>query len=247
MIKKIASILVLTTLLTAAFGQEATTTKKRVGQPDIPGNFMVEFGFNRAPGSPSNFDLGFIGSRTFNVYYQYDIRIAKSKFSVVPGIGLSLERFKFNNNNIVGLKSGGNNADTLTMLPPSLSGIPGIRKSHLVTNYLEVPLEIRFSTKPDDPARSIKISVGARAGILYDSFNKVKYKEGGETKKFKDKQGFSLNDFRYGLTGRLGIGGFSLFGYYNLSTLFKEGEGLVENRQPVDFNTFTVGISLSSF
>ena len=75
----------------------------------------------------------------------------------------------------------------------------------------------------------------------------MKYKESGETKQLKNKQNFNLTRFRYGVYGKLGIGNFSLFGYYNLTPLFKEGEGLWEAGSVNDFQTMTVGISLSAF
>ena len=55
----------------------------------------------------------FWGSRTANIYYQYDFRILKSSFSFVPGIGFSLERYKFKDNYMVGYDAN----DELIMIP----------------------------------------------------------------------------------------------------------------------------------
>lgn len=82
---------------------------------------------------------------------------------------------------------------------------------------------------------------------MFDSFTKIKYKENGEVKKLKDKQDYNLNKIRYGVSAKIGVGNFSLFGYYNLSDLFKKDKGILEDSQLKNFNTFTVGISLSSF
>jgi hypothetical protein len=212
-------------------------------RPDIPGTFVVELGLNRALDGPQLFSLGLWGSRTVNVLYQYDIRILKSRFSFVPGIGLGLERFKFKNGGILGYDED----DSLKILGPATAGFPGLKKSQLITNFVDVPLELRYSSKPEDPARSFKASVGARVGYMYDSFVKLKYKEDGQIRKLKDKRDFDFNRVRYGVFGKIGLGNFSLVGYYNLNTLFKEGEGLVEDDFVNDFQTFTVGISLSSF
>jgi len=206
--------------------------------PNIPGSFMLEFGFNQPFNKPDSFDVNFWGSRTFNVYYQYDLRIGKSKFSVHPGIGVSLERYKLGNDYTLTLNSEGT-----TTLTPGSDSYPGVDKSMIVTNYIDVPLEIRFSTNPNDPGRSFRASIGGRAGYLYDSFTKVKYRQDGETKKIKDKQNFNLNDFRYGAFVKIGAGNLSLFGYYNFSPLFKDDRG----PEQTDMNNFTVGISLSSF
>lgn len=229
------------------FAQDQATPRVS-RRPDIPGNFVLEFGLNRGLSAPDTLSLGLFGSRTVNVYYQYSFRILKSNFSFVPGIGLSLERFKFKDNLLVGYAR---NDQSSILLNSPADTIPGIKKSMLITNYIDVPLEIQYSTNPDDPARSFKISVGGRIGFMFDSFNKVKYKENGELKKIKNKQDFNLNKLRYGLTARIGVGNFSLFGYYNLSPLFEKGKGLSDGAGSTsvknDFSTLTIGISLASF
>lgn len=212
-------------------------------QPNIPGTIVLELGLNSALDAPGRFDHALWGSRTINVYYQHEIQIMDSKFSVLPGIGLSLERFKFKN----GATLGYNADDSLKLLLPSETGITGLRKSQLITNYVDVPLELRFTSNPSDPGRAFKFSVGGRIGYMYDAFTKQKYSEDGETKQLKDKQNFNLNRFRYGVSARLGIGNFSFFGYYNLTPLFQEGEGPYENNVATDFQTVTMGISLSAF
>ena len=243
MIRKISLLIVFIGLLSPAFSQEKTT-KKTSARPDIPGVFNIEYGFNFAPTAPKDFDANFFGSTTFNLYYQYEFRILKSNFSFVPGIGFSFERYKFKNGYVL------NNypaTDSVKMIPRATAGYPNLKKSKLITNYIEVPLELRYNFNPEDPARSFKISFGGRVGYLFDSFTKVKYREDGQTKKMKDKQNFNLSQFRYGLTSRIGFGSFSLFGYYNLNPLFEKNKGLRENGERTEFSTFTVGLSLASF
>jgi len=250
MIKRLAGILLLSGISVVGLSQEATPTKsapakKRSVRPDIPGVFTLDFGFNRALSAPVDFDLYFWGSRTVNIYYQYDLRLFNSPISIVPGIGLSLERYRFKDSYAVGYTNATH--EQVTMLPPGDLPTPNIKKSMLVTNYIDVPLELRYTMNPEDPSRSFKLSVGGRIGWLYDSFNKIKYSEDGETKKLKDKQSYHLNELRYGLLGRLGFGGFSLFCNYNLSPLFKKGEGIQTDNVSNDFNTLTFGISVSNF
>lgn len=213
-------------------------------RPDIPGTFSLELGINSPLDAPQRFDAALWGSRTINVYYMYEFRLMDSKFSLVPGIGLGLERFKFKN----GATLGYNANDSLKLfLPSETPEIAGERKSQLVTNYLDIPLELRFTSNPSDPNRAFKIAFGGRVGYLYDSFTKTKYKEDGETKQYKDKQNFNLTRFRYGVYTKFGIGNFALFGYYNLTPLFQEGKGPYQNNIRTDFQTVTVGISLSAF
>jgi hypothetical protein len=235
-------MLVLT--LAACAQESAPMPQRKYARPDIPGTFLVELGLNLPFDRPNQFKLGVLGSRTANVYYQYDMRILKSKISFHPGIGVSLERYRFKNNYVLDY----DNNNALSMITPKDYG-HSVRKSQLITNYLEIPVELRYSTNPEDPTRSFKISVGARGGILFNSFTKVKYTEDGDKVKIKNKQPYQLNQFRYGVYAKIGAGNFSLFGYYNLTPVFKTGRGPVLNSTdtPTEMQNFTIGISLSSF
>lgn len=223
-------------------GAESAYAPREGGQPNIPGTFVLELGLNSALDAPDRFDAALWGSRTLNVYYTYELQLFKSKISLVPGIGFSLERFKFKNGATLGYSG-----DSVKLLLPAETALTGERKSQLVTNFIDIPVELRFTSNPDDPNRAFKVAIGGRVGYLYDAFTKMKYKADGETKQLKDKQNFNLNQLRYGVYGKLGLGNFSLFGYYNLTPLFEEGEGLYENGVVNDFQTVTVGISLSAF
>lgn len=225
--------------------EAATRSPRSGGSPNIPGTFMVELGINSALDAPSRFDAALWGSRTVNIYYTRDLQIMKSKFSIVPGIGLSLERFKFKNFATLGYDA----EDSLKLLIPSETpNVTFEKKSQLITNYVDIPVELRFTSNPNDPNRAFKIGIGGRIGYMYDAFTKMKYKPDGEDmKQLKDKQNFNLNRLRYGVFGRFGIGNFSLFGYYNLTPLFEEGKGPYEKNVKQDFQTVTIGISLSAF
>jgi hypothetical protein len=184
------------------------------------------------------------------------MQIGKSKFSFHPGIGLGLDRYKFinyrkpfsdttllkviptlildNNGNTTFIESG-------QVLYGDTLGFA--KKSHFITNYLDIPLELRFTTNPSDPARSFKVAVGARVGVLFDSKTKMKYSKDGEVKKLKDFQNFNLTPIRYGVFLRVGVGNFNVFTYYNMNPLFKEGKGPGQTTT----SNFTIGISMVSF
>lgn len=239
--KKLNIFLLLITLSTAAFAQGDVTPKK--GRPNIPGTFQVDFGYN-TPTEKAGFNTGLMGSTSVNLYYFYDMRLGKSKFSVHPGIGFGLDRYKFNNNKTLGYNA---SQDTVFMVDVTL---PNLRKTKLITNYIDIPLEVRFSSRPDDPNRSFKMSLGFKVGLLYESFTKIKYSEDGERKKIKDKQNFNLLPVRYGPYFRIGGGNFSVYGYYNITPLFKNhgfGEERAGGNVAETINNFTFGISLSAF
>jgi hypothetical protein len=235
--KKLGILLLLITLGGAAFAQGTPEVTQKKGRPNIPGTFQVDFGFNM-PTEKSGFNTKFFGSTTTNIYYFYDKRLGKSHFSIHPGIGFGLERYKFDGDKTLGYNE---TMDTVSMVN---SVLPNLKKSKLITNYIDIPLEFRWSTRPDDPNRSFKVSLGFKFGVLYDSFTKQKYSQDGEGKKIKDKQNFNLYPIRYGPYLRIGAGNISVYGYYSLSPLFRPGIGPGGNQ---DINNFTVGLSLAAF
>jgi hypothetical protein len=243
MIRKFSFFVLFTVLSIAAIGQTASQpTEKKKGRPNIPGTFAIDLGFN-LPSEKNGFNTNPFGSRTLNLYYYYDIQIGKSDFSIHPGFGLGLERYKFNNNKTLGYT--GPNEDILQMVLVStiLPNASSLKRTGLITNYIDVPLEVRFSGNPDDPGHTFKVSLGFKFGVLYDSFTKIKYREDSETKKLKDKQNFNLNPIRYGALFRIGFGSFSAFANYTISPLFKNGEG----PDKAVINNFTVGLTLAAF
>jgi len=246
MIKKVLFFALLSSISLHALSQSDTkVTEKKKGRPNIPGTFAIDLGFN-FPTEEKNFYTNAFGSRTLNIYYYYDHQIGNSHFSLHPGIGLGLERYKFNNDRTLGYIAGPNSPfDTLSMIPV-MDVVPfsnSIKKTGLITNYVDVPFEVRFSGNPEDPARSFKISLGFKFGVLYESFTKIKYRENGETKKLKDKENFELNPIRYGALFRVGFGGFSLYANYTISPLFKSGKG----PDGAKINNFTAGLTLAVF
>jgi hypothetical protein len=211
-------------------------TKYAGGRPDIPGTLLLEVGVNLASETPEDFKPAVFGSRTLNVYYQYPIQlpIFQKKISLVPGIGFGFDRFKFSNNYTLAYESG-----DLTMSKMGLD----ISKSQFNTNYFDVPIEIMYTKKVDDPNRSLKVSLGFRTGVLINAFTKIRYNDDGTDIKLKTKQAWDVNTLRYGPYAKVGFGNFSLFTYSNMSTLFKADKGPDES----NINSVTIGISLGGF
>ncbi len=209
--------------------------QKKTARPDIPGNLMFEFGLNILQDNPPPMETAVFGSRTANFYYTYELQFGKSGFFFVPGLGLGLDRYKFDGDYTLQQNSDGSVVfSDISELSP--------KKSHIIANYFDIPLELRFYVNQNDRRRSFFVSFGGKFGVLFASHTKIKYDDGVEMIKVKDKRTFGLNRFRYGLTGRMGFGGFSAFGYFSLSELFETG--------PVgtlDTANILVGISLNLF
>jgi hypothetical protein len=215
-------------------GFSLTTQAQNVkGRPDFPGTFLVEFGFTRASNASDDFSVGFWGSRSVNIYYQYPLSFgaSKGKISFVPGIGLGMDRFKFKNNRTLGRADG--NELVMTETDRVIS------KSQLITNYVDVPVEFQFMANPNDPTRTFRASLGFRAGVRIAGFTKVYYDEDDEKIKEKIRRDWSLNKYRYGIYAKAGFGNFNVFLYQNLSTLFTKGDAPGN-----DINTYTMGIAL---
>jgi hypothetical protein len=255
------ALLSLVLIAASLHAQTETKTKRR---PNIPGSIIVDFGFNGSLNHPDLWKTSVFGSRTVNLYYQYPLRFGRSRFSFNPGFGFSFERFKWKPNTPVILtdpvESSGNQVEKYEFALASTRFGPNAgKKIALVNNYFEIPIEIRFDSKPEDISRSFNIAVGARGGWMYDSFLRVKYKEDGQTKKMKDKQDWGLTQLRYGVYTRVGMGGFNIFMFYNLTPLFQKDKGpydhgsfstsgaIVGGPTGTAMNTFTMGISLNGF
>ncbi len=251
--KKILSAVIFLLVGISGFAQYETI--KKAPKPTIPGTFMIDLGINQLLNKPdSTWNQGLWGSRTVNLYYQYSFRFGRSKFSFNPGIGVSLERWKFKDGatliDTVELVSYPNGAvsteqvERYNLLSPTRIYSALAKKSQLIANYVEIPLEFRFDTKPEDISRSINIAVGGRVGLLFDSKTKLKYKDAdGDLIKVKNKQSYGLEQFRYGVYTRFGIGGFNWFAFYNLSNVFQKGKGPLG----ADSNSLTFGISVNGF
>lgn len=232
--------------LSFALGQSADPKQNRVYRPDIPGSFKIDFGFNVAVNRPSDteFKTSFFPTNSLNLYYQYPVRFGKSKFSVNPGVGVSFERFKFTNGVMI-VRQPNNRYE---FEPASATFGNGIQKTILSARYVDVPLEFRFDTKPEDVAHSFNFALGGRIGYLIDAMMKVKYVKTYSTNDSekitnKDKQNLGLTQFRYGVYTRFGVGAFNLFFFYNLSPTFQPGIG----PERTEMNTFTTGISINGF
>ena len=237
---KLNAILLNLFLLVGIVASAQDAQKPKVYRPDIPGNFLIDIGFNGVTDPPKNFTPGWFGSRTVNLYYYYPIRFGKSKFSFTPGIGLGLERFKFKKAYFVADTLRDGDYELVANVRKDSIIYKGLKKSFLGQQYLDVPLEFRFSANPDDMARTFWVAIGGRVGYLFNPYTKLKGKEDGERYVYKNKRNHGQSELRYGPSLRVGIGNFNWFGFYNLSPLFAKNKG-PEN---TTMTTFTVGISI---
>ena len=246
-------LFVLTFFISQAFGQigdippsqyfsglsgfSSPDIKQSNGQPNVPGALVLDFANNILLDAPDSMGLNFLGSWTVNIYYQYEFQIGQSNLSFHPGLGVGLEKYNFNKDVTLATSPD----DVLTLITPAVNVVPNgskILKTTFAANYFDFPIEFRFYAKKSK--KGFNLAAGGKIGVRFDSGTKIKYEEKGQTKKLKDKQNFNLNSPRFGVYGRLGTGGFSLYYYYGITEMFKTNQS--PNLAPV--RTMMIGISL---
>ena len=197
-----------------SFAQQASA-------PDLPGALRVQVGFNFLADHPDNMNLGFWGSKSFNAYYLYSVRLGESAFSFHPGFGIGTDKYSFDDNVTLVRDLNGD----ISVEPLEVTEYGEVKKTKLAANYFEVPLELRFHVNKDNFKKSAKISIGGKVGVLMSSHTKIKYEHLGEKQKLKAKDNYNLSTFRYGLQGSIGIAGIAAYFYYGLNDLFKKDKG----------------------
>ncbi|SDI38155.1 hypothetical protein [Winogradskyella thalassocola] len=118
-----------------------------------------------------------------------------------------------------------------------------LNKAKFRTTNLVFPMHIEFGPskkiEKDDYFRystykKLKVGLGGYAGLNIGSMQKLKYKEDGDRIKNKQRGGFEVSEFVYGLSGYVALGDIALYVKYDLSPIFKD--------QLIDQNNISVGI-----
>jgi hypothetical protein len=223
-----------------SFAQTDTSRNARLLSPmQIPSSdhFMIQIGGATWQNRPDSITTKGL-SRTFNMYVMLDFPFKTNPhFSVALGPGIATDHIFLDNRRaeITGT--------TTNLLFRNVADTNHFKKFKVSTAFLEVPVELRFSSNPEMNGKSVKIALGAKVGTMLSAWTKgttLQNKSGSTvndyTEKLKSKRYF--NTTRLSLTGRIGYGHFSLFTSYALTPVFKEGVG-------PKVNTLSVGLTLS--
>ncbi len=225
----------------AAFAQNDTTVNRNVLKPGMlprPGDhLLLQFGYTSWQGAPDSIATGGF-PRSFNAYLMFDFLFKSNpRWSVAIGAGIATDNVYFDKGSV------DITGRTTNLVFRNLSDTNSFKKYKLATAYAEAPVELRFRSNPQDDRRSVKVAVGAKVGTLLNAHTKGKTledKAGNTVNDYKVKE-FSkryFNTTRISLTSRIGYGHFSLFGSYQLTPLFKEG-------QAPTIRPLTIGLTLS--
>ena len=104
------------------------------------------------------------------------------------------------------------------------------RGKRLVRQFEEDDVRVALSSR-----RGFRFGVGPYVGLRLSNKAKYIYRNNDGRQKDKEKGGFFMNDFRYGLRAQIGINGFDMFVNYDMNELFEEGNG-------PQLNPITVGV-----
>ena len=229
--------------ITALFAQTDSlkTVPKKKKQFDLSNrsndHFMIQLGYagwNNKPDTVNTKGL----PRSLNVYFMLDFPFKSNPhFSAAIGAGIGSDNIFFDKT-YIGIKD---NTSTLTI--QNVSDTTHFKKYKLSTAWLEAPIELRYSFDPENPGKSWKIALGIKVGTLVNAHTKGKTWQNSQgqtlisyTQKESSKRFF--NSTRIVPTIRIGYGHFSLFGAYQVGSLFKTGLG-------PDVRPFSAGLTIS--
>ncbi len=230
----------LITVLTGMAASAQTSDTKKITVPNrTKDHFMIQYGVDAWASRPDSVRTGGF-SRHFNMYIMFDKPFKTNpKMSVGFGVGLGSSNMFFNNTN-VDVKYNG------IRLPFTIAdSINHFSKFKVTTMYLELPVELRYFSNPNNMNKSWKFAIGAKVGTLLKSYSKGKNyvnRNGqsiyGTTFIEKEQSKKFFNGTSLALTGRVGYGIIGLQGSYNVLGVLRDGSG-------ANMNRYSIGISIS--
>ena len=237
--KKIVLAFISLLAITAVAAQNNNPVNK-VKLADRAGDhLMIQLATDHWTGAPDSISSHLKGlSRGANVYIMMNKPFKNNtRLSAAFGVGVGTSNMYFKTLKV-------DITSTKTILPfTSLDSTDRFKKYKLTTAYLEIPVELRFTDNPEKNNKSFKAALGIKVGTLLNVHTKGKNlqsKTGGNVNSFTEKENSKryFNSTRLSVTGRIGLGNFSLFGSYQINNLLKDGVG-------PDIKPFQVGLSLS--
>lgn len=151
-----------------------------------------------------------------NVFAMYNFQLGKSLSSFAIGLGVRSHNFYSANSMINNIK-----ADTIVYNTIT----EDFKRTKINLTYLDVPAEFKFRTKG-----GFKLGVGLRVGYRLASKQKYvgnKAIDENTTVKVNEKSQkiYQLEDWTFGPTLRIGYKWISIYGYYQVTRVFKKSLG----------------------
>lgn len=224
--------------------QNATESKKIKLADESQDHFMFNITFdNVVNGSPDSFYKSNVFNPNLGFYFLYDLPVAKTGFSVAPGIGFTFSKVNLDGSILVQNALGTSFVSASSDARFANTANFNYESSSFYSSWLEVPFELRYRSKPINGRSRIKVAVGMRAGINLTTNSKINYYDKTIQREQTMKVGpfDELANFRYGATFRVGYGAINLFGYYGINQMLKDNR----NYNNLDLKQYSVGISIT--
>ncbi|MFX1703084.1 Outer membrane protein beta-barrel domain-containing protein [Chitinophaga ginsengisegetis] len=231
--KKIIFTLGLIAVSIGVFAQDGgSPMNKAVNKVTHSNDFlMVQLSYDGWAGAPDSIKSGL--NRGFNIALMYDFPFKKSKLSMAAGLGISTSGVYLKDHT---MDIQGKLNRNQVSFPTSTA-----KKNKVATTYLEIPIELRYRSVPDNANKGFKAAVGVKVGALVDAHTKIKYTGANGSKDIdKDANRGFFNPWRFAATARVGYGNFALFGSYSLNPLLKDNAS-----NNLDIRPYQIGICLS--
>lgn len=237
--RKIVLAVIAIGLFSAAFGQDSTIRRIIPTKKEAPSNdhFLIQLGHLTWVNSPDSIKTKGI-PRSLNIYLMMNFPFKTNHhWSVALGPGIASDNMVFDKMT-VGIKE-----NTPDIRFNDVSDTSHFKRYKLSTNFLEVPVELRYRFNPDNDKKSVKIAIGAKVGTLLNAHTKGKIlqNKGGQTigdYTVKESSKRFFNKQRLSVMGRIGYGSLSVFASYSVTPVFKEGLGPT-------VRPLTIGLTLS--
>lgn len=183
--------------------------------------FMLELTYNNWMKKPDSVKTKTFGYG-FNAYLCYDFPIRKTKLSFAAGLGIHTSIIYLNQQRIINTDTGALGAQ-VRFAPDPID--TNYKRYKFVTAYLTAPFELRYFGNSQNRNKGFKAAIGLQIGTLLGAHTKALTSVSGTNVKLKDGTKRYVSPWDFAATARIGWGNFTLFGSYNLTTVFKENAG----------------------
>ena len=233
--KLIVLCLLLSCSYTILQAQDSATIEKYI-EKDLPSrqtnlanrpkdHFLILVGNNIWTKAPDSIETKGL-QRSASVYFMFDFPFKTDpRFSVGIGAGIGSDNQYFNNTYI---DIAGRSNNQLRF--QDVADTNHFKKYKLNVTYLEAPVELRYTAKPENPNKSFKAAIGMKIGTMLSAHTKGKNLLNSSdavinayTAKEKSKTFF--NTTRLSVMGRFGYGIINLYASYQINAFVKEGFG----------------------
>jgi hypothetical protein len=211
-------------------------------KPPNYGSLVVDWGLNFLEGHPAAMESTLWGSRCAKASLFYNIRLGRTPFVISPGIGISLDGYRFEDNNTTLARDEKNRRTTLEEAKKRFPKNQEIGRSAFYMRSTDLMLEARFNADSKHPKESFFVALGGKLGWLWRASTEVSYQEDDTAKKQNNIEHFNLNKMRFGLHAKLGWGRFGLCYTHMLSSLFEPNKG--PDNRTINTRSLTLAIDI---